>query len=227
MRIFRVTAAAAAMAVVALGATSGAQASVLWNNGGPAADGSLCSSNTATCNGVGWTIYDDFQLASASTITGFTYDTNFNSWGSSNDYVSTNWSIWIADPRSTWSAGPLISGTSVGANSIDSAGFTLTTVNGLNIALAPGVYWLGLQNNVDNGQITTYITSGQSRLGSASQSDNSGDFFNSNIPDASFTVEGGAVPEPVTWAMMLLGIGGIGLAMRAARRRGETALTAA
>jgi len=34
----------------------------------------------------------------------------------------------------------------------------------------------------------------------------------------------GAVPEPATWAMMLLGFGGIGFAMR---RRGKTALQAA
>ena len=30
---------------------------------------------------------------------------------------------------------------------------------------------------------------------------------------------GGAVPEPGTWAMMLFGFGGIGVAMRTRRRR--------
>jgi hypothetical protein len=34
----------------------------------------------------------------------------------------------------------------------------------------------------------------------------------------------GAVPEPATWAMMLLGFGGIGMALRRSRRRGKQAL---
>jgi hypothetical protein len=36
-----------------------------------------------------------------------------------------------------------------------------------------------------------------------------------------------AVPEPASWAMMLLGVGVIGLGLRIARRRGDVALTAA
>jgi hypothetical protein len=35
---------------------------------------------------------------------------------------------------------------------------------------------------------------------------------------------GGGVPEPVTWATMLLGFGGIGLAARRARRKSAPAL---
>ena len=34
----------------------------------------------------------------------------------------------------------------------------------------------------------------------------------------------GGVPEPATWAMMLLGFGGIGMALRRSRRRGKQAL---
>jgi len=34
----------------------------------------------------------------------------------------------------------------------------------------------------------------------------------------------GSVPEPATWAMMLLGFGGIGMALRRSRRRGKQAL---
>jgi hypothetical protein len=39
-----------------------------------------------------------------------------------------------------------------------------------------------------------------------------------------FSVASGAVPEPATWAMMLVGFGGLGTLLR--RRRGQVALTA-
>ena len=38
---------------------------------------------------------------------------------------------------------------------------------------------------------------------------------------------GGAVPEPATWAMMLLGFGGIGFAMRRGRKQNERLLQVA
>ena len=41
-----------------------------------------------------------------------------------------------------------------------------------------------------------------------------------NITFGSATPGGGAVPEPATWAMMLLGFGGIGVAMRRRRKEG-------
>jgi hypothetical protein len=37
----------------------------------------------------------------------------------------------------------------------------------------------------------------------------------------------GAVPEPATWAMMLLGFGGIGMAMRRSKRRSSTLMQVA
>ena len=214
----RASAAAAVLSFALVGFGSAAQAGTLWDNNGPSGGANLCSSNANTCGSNGWTIYDDFQLTAASTVTGFTYDSDFTSFGSVSDYVSTNWSIWSADPVSNFAAGPLVSGTSTGLNSVDAVNFTLTTITGLNVNLGAGIYWLGIQNNVDNGQITAYISSGTARLGRSSQSDNSGTFFNASNSDASFTVQGnGAVPEPATWAMMLVGFGGLGAVLR--RRR--------
>ena len=45
-----------------------------------------------------------------------------------------------------------------------------------------------------------------------------------NVPETPVTP---AVPEPATWAMMLLGFGGIGMAMRRSRRRSSTLMQVA
>jgi hypothetical protein len=42
--------------------------------------------------------------------------------------------------------------------------------------------------------------------------------------NAQIFATGGAVPEPATWAMMLLGFGGIGMAMRRGRKQNERLL---
>ena len=42
-----------------------------------------------------------------------------------------------------------------------------------------------------------------------------------------FTINGGAVPEPATWAMMLIGFGGLGAVMRKRRAMGRDVLAAA
>ena len=45
-----------------------------------------------------------------------------------------------------------------------------------------------------------------------------------SVKQISFDPAPGAVPEPASWAMMLLGFGGMGLALRRSRRRGKQAL---
>ena len=54
----------------------------------------------------------------------------------------------------------------------------------------------------------------------AGQGDN---FLITNLATLEVTGHGGGVPEPATWAMMLLGFGGVGAALRAAHRRNCTA----
>ena len=46
-------------------------------------------------------------------------------------------------------------------------------------------------------------------------------FFGDRGPadgDRAFTLSGGPVPEPASWALMIMGFGGVGAAMRSRRR---------
>ena len=215
--------AAAAVLAVSLPA-AGARAATLWDNGGPQSDAGYCSASGQSCTSTGWTLYDDFQLTQAATITGLTYASNFFIWDSTPaSYESTNWSIWSADPRTNFAAGPLASGTSVGANVTGASGFTTTTLSNLKVALASGTYWLGLQNNTFGSSISTYVTSATPRLGQASLGADGGTYFIPELTDAAFTLQGhtgvSAVPEPATWAMLITGFGLAGSVLRSRRRQ--------
>ena len=210
-----------ALAASILVPAEGAGASTLWNNGGPTAvTGGFCDQNGGSCGFAGWTVYDDFQLASAASVGGLTYSTYIMSGNPAASYASTNYSIWTVNPGSAYGTGPIVSGTVTGTVSANGVGGSLITISGLNIALGAGTYWLGLQNNTTDGSTSVYVPSTSSFLGAASQAANGGAYINSPLPDASFTVESLGVPEPATWALML---GGFGLAGVALRRRTSAA----
>jgi hypothetical protein len=75
-----------------------------------------------------------------------------------------------------------------------------------NIALGPGTYYLVLQNAANTGSEVDFWTEND---GPSSAS--IGGIVNEGIGSESFQVLGvSAVPEPSTWAMMILGFLGIG-----------------
>jgi hypothetical protein len=199
------------------------QAATLYDNGPAVGDSTWCHSNTFTCQSSGWTIYDNFSLAQDSVVTGLTYSTIFST--SAAAYVSTNWSIWDADPKFNFSGGSLFSGTDIGTLSAGPASTSTITIEGLNVALASGDYWLGTQVNVNDGSITTYGLSSFASDGNAEQSDSAGTFFNPAIEEAAFSIQGdaAAIPEPETYALMLAGLGLLGFVARR-RERGPRIL---
>ena len=106
-----------------------------------------------------------------------------------------------------------------GFNNSGDASFT-GTVAGVNLAnfnvdgSTPGewVHFAGVANIAVAGN---YVTSFTYNSGPAP----AGDF----VVDRAYIVAGNAIPEPGTWALMLLGFGGAGAALRASRRRMATA----
>lgn len=106
-----------------------------------------------------------------------------------------------------------------GFNNSGNATFT-GNVAGVNLAnftvdaSTPGewVHFAGVANILAAGN---YDTSFIYNSGPAP----AGDF----VVDRAYIVAGNAIPEPGTWALMLLGFGGAGAALRASRRRTATA----
>ena len=109
------------------------------------------------------------------------------------------------------------------------------------------VYYLLAGSGLDANSLNSYISCGNSSCGLAgtyisgkndnenheltgatfdgfvvATADSSFSFFQGK--QLSYNAAPGAVPEPGTWALMLLGFGGIGMALRRSRRRGKQAL---
>jgi PEP-CTERM motif len=94
------------------------------------------------------------------------------------------------------------------------SGSDLTALNNL-LAGAGGQVLLGLHwGNVPGaaGNVSAFYLWDNAALGSIHLTDTQG------YSNAVLYTSGGAVPEPATWAMMLLGFGGIGMAMRRSRK---------
>jgi hypothetical protein len=77
----------------------------------------------------------------------------------------------------------------------------------------------GVPNPPQEGTSFFLFDAGTAGVNSITVSSRTDSNFNFGLSNAAL-FSTGAVPEPATWAMMLLGFGGIGMAMRRSRRRG-------
>jgi hypothetical protein len=192
---------AAAAAVLALFAGGAAKAGVLYTNG------PISGNVGALFINHGVAVRDSFTLTGPSTITGV----EFGAWVNQGAKpVSVDWGI-SATPTFTDQATGALSSTFLFTNiftlDVYKADFSIP-----DLTLAAGTYWLTLQNAVesDGGFLSWDQNSGSSQAFSSAAG-------GLTAPSNSFTIFGSAVPEPATWAMMLLGVAGLGAALRSRR----------
>ena len=201
-------------ATAALTLSSHASASVVYTSG--STNGTV---KARTING-GYAVSDEFILTSAATITGFT----FGGWTLQNDLIKnvtygfSNSPNFASDGVASL-LGSAALGLSYGNMSYDVRDYTATISS---VFLNPGTYYFSLQNAVTSGNNIAFWD----------QNGSAGVSFQSGVGALgvthAFTLTSDAVPavpEPATWAMMLLGFAGIGVAMRR-RRRSTTAVPA-
>jgi hypothetical protein len=199
-------------AAIALAAVSTvAHGSVLYDNG------PLDGQDLGWTINFGFAVADSFTLTSASTVTGVT----FGVWNFPGDATtSVNWAI--TNGANTFPLG-------VAAAVTDGTPFTnqygysvaIDSFSTGAVNLGAGTWYLVLQNastpsgdpiywDLNNGPSTAY----ENQLG------NLNGVYEPGTGSETFTILGtSGVPEPATWAMMLMGFFALGAGVRGARRR--------
>ncbi len=192
-----------AAAAAALSIFAGAQASadVLYSNG-------PSDHNTNAWNITQFEVADPFSLGSAASVDGVTFD----AWTQQGEVTSSvDWSILdgapsgggnvLASGTAALTAGGLLGG-GFGSYDVRTYSFSISP-----LALAAGGYWL----NLTNAGPTTFAVFWDEAGGPNGEQTESG-----VVPGHTFQILGqsGAVPEPGTWALMILGFGAAGATLR-------------
>lgn len=203
-----------------------ANATIIYDNGGPDA----LSGNETTQ----WIQAEDFSFGGATNVGGagvyLTDVSGISSWDGSFTYYL------FADSGGTPGAlldsggvSPTVSNAGVACCGGSSLLFEFDFLSPFGAA-AGSTYWLGIHASTNFDRDELYWSSTGAN-GSATGQESFGgtlDNWNGNGQEHAFYLTDGvgAVPEPGTWAMMMLGFGMAGAAVRRGKRRSGTARTA-
>lgn len=225
----------AGAAIAALGLASAASADTVYDNPIVINGNGDCSFSTtcaATFGRGDEFVAQEFTLSSAAVIT----SASFSEYDLGTTPTDANWGFLVADGAGGLPGTILAAGTDTITSSASLGTFGVENVDknffGVGpIALGPGVYYFALQ--AVSPVVTTYLGQGANMTGAA-ESNDGGETWAFGYENASNGAQlggvavalygtGGAVPEPATWALMLVGAGGIGAMLR---RRGRAITTA-
>jgi PEP-CTERM motif-containing protein len=151
-------------------------------------------------------------------ITDFTYVDWLGS-GLWSDYTGTNWTVFGPGAANPFGVATY-SGTAVATTTDLGGGFMMFSITGLNLAVTPGTWIVGFQNNMDSDLSSDWTTRGTSSTGDGVfwQQDNSGAMQFTLSGNTAFSVSTSSVPEPSALVMLGTGLlGGIGVVRRKLR----------
>jgi hypothetical protein len=207
-----------AVGALALAASAGAaSAAVIYDNG------PLSAATDGFTINFGYAIEDSFTVATNTTATG----ADFVSWDIPGDSLQSV--DWVIEPTQTYG----ITGTATVTSTFlftNGYGYDIYSnhISFAGVALTAGTYYFGLQNgNVGNGDPVYWDQNDgpSAAYGSGFGGDLSVAGPAQSLPcsgactySETFDITSGGVPEPTTWALMLIGFGGMGAALRSRRR---------
>lgn len=101
-----------------------------------------------------------------------------------------------------------------GFNSYQTIDFTVTGITGVKITGLTAITPFGAFGDFANTSLTSSFTDSSIQIGWAVNNIAGGDYFTINPGSSVFSYSVAGVPEPATWALMILGFGAVGGAMR-------------